>query len=259
MRGAAGGRADVAREAGVGDGAAVAVGGSVGGGRGVLLTDGYGVYESRSRAKGFVQAHDWCHARRYFLEAESTEPDIAGPILDDIGKLFVIEREIAALFEGRTREDALEIRRRHREERSTTVVNAIGERATAVRVVGQPDLSRREIPREPVGRTDAVLSDPRVPITSNAAEAALRCLVLGRSNHFGSKSERGTQVAAMFYSLIESARMNGLDPAQYLRLGAAAHLRDQPVPLPHELRAAQRAQAVMPGAPVAARDLPVGG
>lgn len=35
--------------------------------------------------------------------------------------------------------------------------------------------------------------------------AAHRCLVLGRNNHFGSKSKRGTEVAAMFYSLIESA------------------------------------------------------
>jgi len=227
--------------------------------KGVLLTDGYGVYESRSRAKGFVQAHDWCHARRYFLEAESTEPDIAGPILDDIGKLFTIEREIAALFEGRTREDAVEIRRRRREEHSKPIVNAIGERATAVRALQGSPLHRavKYLENQWAGLT-LFLSDPRVPITSNAAEAALRCLVLGRNNHFGSKSERGTQVAAMFYSLIESARMNGLDPAQYLRMAAAAHLRGQPVPLPHELRAAQLAQTLMPGAAASARNLPVG-
>ena len=82
------------------------------------------------------------------------------------------------------------------------------------------------------------LDDPRIPITSNAAEAALRCLVLGRNNHFGSKSKRGTEVAAMFYSLIESAKMNDLDPGAYLRHGAAAFLRGERVPLPHELREA---------------------
>ncbi|MEQ8977550.1 MAG: hypothetical protein RL846_06460 [Deltaproteobacteria bacterium] len=68
-----------------------------------------------------------------------------------------------------------------------------------------------------------------------AVDRALRGLVLGRSNHFGSRSQCGTEVAAIFYSLIESAKLNGLDPIAYLRTAAAAHLADQTVPLPHEI------------------------
>ncbi|MEM1023569.1 MAG: transposase [Myxococcota bacterium] len=49
------------------------------------------------------------------------------------------------------------------------------------------------------------LDDPRVPLTSNAVERSLRGPVLGRNNHFGSRSQRGTEVAALFYSLIESS------------------------------------------------------
>jgi transposase len=79
------------------------------------------------------------------------------------------------------------------------------------------------------------VDDGRVPMTSNAAERALRGLVLGRSNHIGSRSQRGTEAAAIFYSLIESAKLNDLDPIAYLRTAAAAHLADQTVPLPHEL------------------------
>jgi transposase len=41
-------------------------------------------------------------------------------------------------------------------------------------------------------------------------------IAVGRRNHFGSKSRRGTEVAAILYSLIESAKLNGLDPARYL-------------------------------------------
>ena len=47
------------------------------------------------------------------------------------------------------------------------------------------------------------LEDPRVPLDNNATERALRGPVQGRKNHYGSKSERGTRVAATLYSLLE--------------------------------------------------------
>ena len=69
------------------------------------------------------------------------------------------------------------------------------------------------------------LDDPRVPIDNNATERALRGVVVGRKNHYGSKSRRGTEVAAVFYSLLESAKLAGVEPAAYLR---AATLAEQP-------------------------------
>jgi transposase len=218
--------------------------------KGTMLSDGYGVYASMAGELGFSQAHDWCHARRYFIEAEATAPAEAKAILDDIGKLFMVEREIVEAFAGQPIDKALEIRRAMRQERSKPIVARIGALAQEVRA----------LPESPVGRAvkylvnqwDGLLrflSDPRVPLTSNAAEAALRCLVLGRNNHFGSKSKRGTEVAAMFYSLIECARLNDLDPVRYLKFGAEAHLRGEVVPLPHELRQADRS-AMLISAPV---------
>ena len=56
------------------------------------------------------------------------------------------------------------------------------------------------------------LDDPRVPMTNNAAERSLRGIVVGRKNHYGSKSVPGTEVAALFYSLIESAKLCGVEP-----------------------------------------------
>ena len=206
---------------------------------GVLLTDGYAVYESRSRAKGFVLAHDWCHARRRVIEAEPTAPIEAAAILDDIGKLFLIERQIVERFNGLPLEDARALRFDVRRRESKPVVQRIGQRAMEIRALKESPIGRAVTYLE--NQWEGLirfLDDPRIPITSNAAEAALRCLVLGRNNHFGSKSKRGTEIAAMFYSLIESARMNGIDAAAYLRLGAEAHLRGETVPLPHELRQA---------------------
>lgn len=69
------------------------------------------------------------------------------------------------------------------------------------------------------------------------SERALRGAVLGRKNHYGSRSERGTEVAALFYSLIESAKLTGVEPDSYLRQAAHAAVRQLPVPLPHEVAA----------------------
>ncbi|MBI3203013.1 MAG: transposase domain-containing protein [Myxococcales bacterium] len=59
----------------------------------------------------------------------------------------------------------------------------------------------------------------------------LRGVVVGRKNHYGSRSLRGTEVAALLYSLIETAKLHGVDPARYL---AAA------------IRAADRGEVLLP-------------
>lgn len=61
------------------------------------------------------------------------------------------------------------------------------------------------------------LGDARVPIDNNACERALRGVVLGRKNHYGSRSRRGTEVAAIIYTLMESAKLSGISPRDYLQ------------------------------------------
>lgn len=55
-----------------------------------------------------------------------------------------------------------------------------------------------------------------MPLDNNATERGLRGIALGRRVHFGSKSRRGTQVAAIYYTLIESAKAEGVSPRGYL-------------------------------------------
>jgi len=64
------------------------------------------------------------------------------------------------------------------------------------------------------------LGNPWVPLDNNLVERQIRPLVVGRKNHYGSKSKRGTEVAAIFYSLIETAQLRGEDPAVYLQRAA---------------------------------------
>jgi transposase len=60
--------------------------------------------------------------------------------------------------------------------------------------------------------------------------------IQGRKNHYGSRSQRGTEVAALFYSLIESAKLCGVDPKAYLLTAARAALADRSAAtLPHAL------------------------
>lgn len=79
------------------------------------------------------------------------------------------------------------------------------------------------------------LDDPNVPLDNNGAERCLRGVVVGRKNHYGSRSLRGTEVASLLYSLIESAKLAGVGPHTYLRAATNAALRDGSVLLPHEL------------------------
>ena len=80
------------------------------------------------------------------------------------------------------------------------------------------------------------LDDPRIPLDNNATERGLRGMVVGRKNHYGSRSQRGTEVAALFYSLIESAKLCGVEPKAYLlRATRAALATPGTVTLPHDL------------------------
>jgi transposase len=68
------------------------------------------------------------------------------------------------------------------------------------------------------------LDDPRIPLDNNATERGLRGMVVGRKNHYGSRSKRGTEVAALFYSPIESAKLCGVEPKAYLLHAVCAAL-----------------------------------
>ncbi|HWO18427.1 MAG TPA: transposase [Kofleriaceae bacterium] len=93
-------------------------------------------------------------------------------------------------------------------------------------------------------RLTRFVADARIPLDNNATERALRGPVVGRKNHYGSKSRRGTEVAATLYTILETVKLHGVDPAVYL--AAAITAADRGVALlPWEFAAA--AQPVASG------------
>lgn len=185
---------------------------------GTVISDGYGVYDSLARdGPGFSLAHCWAHVRRKFVEIEANYPRACGEILDRIGELYAIEREAS----GGAPETA-ERRAQLRRERSQPVVQQIRRWAE----------SQGALPKSGLGRAieymlglwkglTLFLDDPTIPLDTNGVERALRGVVVGRKNHYGSRSRRGTEVAALFYTLCESAKLAGVEPQSYLL--AAAH------------------------------------
>ena len=71
-------------------------------------------------------------------------------------------------------------------------------------------------------RLTRFVDDPRIPLDNNGTERRIRGPVVGRKNHHGSKSRSGTQVASIYYSLLETAKLHGVDPRAYLRAAVLA-------------------------------------
>jgi transposase len=206
---------------------------------GTVVCDGYSAYAALEKGQAnardgprFELAHCWAHVRRKFVEAEPHYPE-ARTALELIGELYAVEREIREADVP----DRLAHTARLRAERSAPVLEAL---YTWMR-------EQRALPRSALGKAIAYtaglwtgltrfLDEPQIPLDNNGAERGLRGLVVGRKNHYGSRSLHGTRVAALFYTLIESAKLVGVDPAQYLAQ-ATRHAIASPgvVTLPRDL------------------------
>ncbi|APR75145.1 Hypothetical protein A7982_07901 [Minicystis rosea] len=198
---------------------------------GYVMCDGYKAYDALAKkypALKLVQC--WVHARRNFVECEQAFPNESGWMLERIGKLYAIESRAG---------DDLEQRRKLRRDESRAVLAEIQQ--WILEQQSPPGTRLYEAIRYLTNRWSLLcrfVDDPTLPLDNNPAERALRGPVVGRKNHYGSRSLRGTQVAALFYSLLESAKLVGVDPAEYLRRAVAAAFAGEEVPLPHELAAA---------------------
>lgn len=184
--------------------------------RGILQADAYAGYEKLYGSGRVVHAACMAHARRYYWdvhEAQKRAPgSIAEQALQRIAKLYEIEADIR----GRPPDE----RRRERQARAVPLLKDLhawlGE--TLALVSAKSDLAQA------IGYTLAhwqaltrYCEDGRIEIDNNAAERALRGVGLGRKNYLFFGSDAGGERAAAIYSLVETAKLNGLDPESYLR------------------------------------------
>lgn len=208
--------------------------------RGVVMADGYGAYAALARAApALTLVHCWSHVRRKFVDVQEFYRGPCDEILSLIGELFAIERGLPALHRlaDGAHAEAERVIRDVRATQARRIVDRIRDWAYAQRCT--PESGLRKAIDYMLGLWAGLtrfLDDPRVPLTNNLAERELRTVVVGRKNHYGSKSRRGTEVAAILYSLLETAQLIGVEPKAYLT-EATRRVIQQPdaIVLPHDL------------------------
>jgi transposase len=194
---------------------------------GLMQADAYAgydrLYAAGRRPGPIVEAACWAHARRKFFDlARLNKAPIAIEAVARIDTLFAIERDINGLPPDE--------RRRVRHERSRPCVEALG--------IWLREQHGRLSPNNQVAKAiayslnawDALirfLDDGRLCMTNNAAERALRGIAVGRNNWTFAGSDAGGRRAAAIYTLIETAKLNDVDPQAWLA-DVLARLQDHP-------------------------------
>ncbi|MBB5695984.1 Transposase [Roseomonas rosea] len=185
----------------------------LGGYRGILQCDGYGAYKTLAAAsEGITLAFCWSHLRRQFIElAKGKTAPIATETLQRIAALYAVEAEL--------RGKPPDIRRAVRQERSRPLVEDLFAWFSAhlARLPGSSPTA--EAIRYALNHRDGlmrVLKDGRIELDTNTVERAIRPICLSRKNAlFASGDDGGARWAAVA-SLVETCKLNSVDPQRYL-------------------------------------------
>ena len=197
---------------------------------GTLQADGYAGFERIYEAGRIQEAACWAHVRRKFYDlVVAHKSQTATEAVERIGALYKIEKEIR----GRPPEERREIRN----ERARPLLESLKQwlEATLGKLSRKSDTALAV--RYALGRWEALvryIDDGGIEIDNNAAERALRVVALGRKNYLFAGSDTGGERAAAIYSLIGTAKLNGIDPEAYLR-DVLTRIADHPVNLINEL------------------------
>ena len=181
-----------------------------------MVTDGYASYKD---IEDVTRAECWAHARRYFYESiprldnkqlDTTALGYVGVTYCD--KLFKIEREIALL--------SVEEKVKKRQEKSKPILEEFYEWVQKIldeKVIINKKLKealtyalnqRKEL--------SEFLNDGRIPLTNSLAERSIRPFAVHRKNWLFADSKEGAKANAVYYSLIESAKINNLNIEKYI-------------------------------------------
>lgn len=187
---------------------------------GTVQVDGYGGYDALFRMGRARHAGCWAHARRHVRDALESEPEAAGKVMALIQRLYAVEAE------ARDRGDVERLLLRQAKAKPLhqalwSVIDRERDRA---------------LPKSPWGKAvgyllgqrpalELYLEDGQVPIDNNRVERAIRPVALGRRNWLFAGSDRGAGWAAVFFTLVGTCKLQGVEPFAYLKdvLGRLAH------------------------------------
>ncbi len=181
-----------------------------------IMVDGYKGYQSACNAYDITRLGCWAHARRKFIEAQKLQPKGKTGRADQgiayIRKLYLIEKKLKA----RPPDERFNIRQQEAKpiiKQLEKWMNKSLLTVTPTSAIGNAlSYLKNQWPR-----LIGYLEDGQYPIDNNAAERAIRPFTIGRKNWMFAKSQAGAVASANLYTLIETAKANGVSPYEYLR------------------------------------------
>ena len=182
--------------------------------QGGLLTDGHSAYESlvKESSGRLLDLGCWAHGRRGFDQAcEVSSHIVAHEALAWIQQLYDLEDQLA----DRSAQERLRVRQRE----SVPILTRLGERLREVGPTLRPSSKLAEAINYVLNRWPAMIryaEDGRYVIDNNLIERLLRPSVIGRKNYLFFGSHGGGDAAAIWYTIIQSARRNQIDILPYL-------------------------------------------
>ena len=198
--------------------------------QGTLQADAYAGFQQLYEAGTIVEVACWAHTRRKFHEIHVAHASpITTEAIERIATLYAIEAEIRGSTPG--------VRRTIRQERTAPLLDSLflWLETTLAKLSRKSDTAaaiRYALSRRPA--LTRYTDDGQLEIDNNAAERALRVVALGRKNYLFCGSDAGGERAARIYSLLGSAKLNGLDPELYLQ-HVLERIADHPINRIHEL------------------------
>jgi transposase len=182
--------------------------------KGYLQADAYSGYDRVFERGDVTEVGCWAHARRKFFDSRETDPQRAGHMLALIKRLYDIEKNAR---DNKLDPSAI---RALRQSESTVILKEIDNKLK--------QWSDQVLPKSPIGKAigyargqwealNRYVDNGILDIDNNAAERALKRIVIGRKNWLFAGSDNGGKRAAIIYSLIQSCKLNGVDSFKYLR------------------------------------------
>jgi transposase len=186
----------------------------------VLVTDVYSGYHkairlsnverTKSGKKLIKNGNCNAHARRYFFKIRDKYPE-ADFYLDQYHEIYQLNSE----SKGRPPDEVLKYREKMRPYFESMREKALEEIAGYYK--GNKCYQALNYFIENYEGLTLFLSDPEVPMDNNAQERLLRSHVVGRKTWYGTHSERGAETAAILFSIVETCKLNGVNPREYFK------------------------------------------
>ena len=176
----------------------------------VLLADAYGGYNGVVAGNAITRAGCWSHARRKFVEAEKSAPEIAREAVALMDALFAVERQ--------TKDVAVAERLELRQKQSVPILAELHRKLLIWKEQLLPKHPMADAVNYTLGQWEALTvftTDGAVPIDNNVSEREMKRVVLNRKNSLFVGNPRGGRTAAILASLTSSCRRHEMDPQLY--------------------------------------------